>query len=57
VRVIVQPKNVATTTGPSTAWFRNTFHMNGGRFAASDAPAAVGNRDASAAYQKCCAGP
>ena len=30
VRVMLQPKNVATTTGPRTAWFRNTFHTNGG---------------------------
>jgi hypothetical protein len=54
---MLHAKKVATTTGPSTAWFRNTFQANGAKLAAKPAPAAAGNALANAAYQKCCRGP
>ena len=38
----VHAKNVVTTTGPSTAWLRNTLAANGRKLAASDAAAFVG---------------
>ena len=52
-----QAKKHTTTTGPSTAWFKNTFVANGERLDAAIEPGTVGHFCPRNIYQTCCNGP